>query len=269
MKNITGERFGNLIVLKTFKNKKNYLVCECQCDCGNTKVVYKSNLMAGRTKSCGCLEEQNRRKFRNLVQQRFGRLTAIEPTQQRTSYGNVIWRCACDCGTFIDVSGCNLVRGYTKSCGCLTAERKDISNRRFGNLLTLYPDSDKKTDRTKWICRCDCGNICTVSISNLRNGHTKSCGCLANMEHRTLIEGTCLELIASPYIPQNNCSGVKGVSYYSRTNSWVATLTFQGRNYYLGRYETVEEAARARCEAEKTIVWPFLEKYEYLIKADS
>ena len=29
-----------------------------------------------------------------------------------------------------------------------------------------------------WLCKCDCGNSSVVSVSDLRRGHTKSCGCL-------------------------------------------------------------------------------------------
>lgn len=32
---------------------------------------------------------------------------------------------------------------------------------------------------SRWNCVCSCGNTSVVSGSNLRNGHTKSCGCLS------------------------------------------------------------------------------------------
>lgn len=32
----------------------------------------------------------------------------------------------------------------------------------------------------RWICKCDCGNEVVVYSSNLRTGHTKSCGCLVS-----------------------------------------------------------------------------------------
>lgn len=52
----------------------------------------------------------------------------------------------------------------------------DISNQRFGRLLA------KKFLHTRnnlaiWECLCDCGKILPVRGSDLRSGHTKSCGC--------------------------------------------------------------------------------------------
>lgn len=37
----------------------------------------------------------------------------------------------------------------------------------------------KENDRnTYWLCKCECGNETIVSAQHLKNGHTKSCGCL-------------------------------------------------------------------------------------------
>ena len=74
--------------------------------------------MKGRAKSCGC--EQGRPK-KDLAGQRFGMLTAVEPTEERR-YGSVVWRCRCDCGNEKFVAAGNLVSGGVKSCGC----RRDI-----------------------------------------------------------------------------------------------------------------------------------------------
>lgn len=164
------------------------------------------------------------------------------------------------------VPGRSLVRGFTKSCGCYLTEKRDITNQRFGKLVALHPDNTSQNSRQKWICQCDCGNLSSVSISNLRNGHTQSCGCLHELEYRTMIDGTCLELITSSKLPKNNRSGIKGVSYYSKTGSWIATLTFRGQHYYLGNYEHRLDAAKARWRAEDALVKPFLEKHRHRIE---
>ncbi len=53
---------------------------------------------------------------------------------------------------------------------------------KFGRLEAVNKDtvyySEAGNPRTNWICRCECGKTVSVNISKLRNGHTKSCGCL-------------------------------------------------------------------------------------------
>lgn len=49
---------------------------------------------------------------------------------------------------------------------------------------------------------------------------------------------------------RNNKSGVKGVSWSASRNKWQATITINGREKGLGRFETIEEATAARRIAE-------------------
>jgi hypothetical protein len=56
-KKLEGVRFGNLTVLKYVgRTKARHSLWECRCDCGNVKVVNQSNLVSGKTQSCGCKE---------------------------------------------------------------------------------------------------------------------------------------------------------------------------------------------------------------------
>jgi hypothetical protein len=52
----------------------------------------------------------------------------------------------------------------------------DITQHVYGRLTVLkrvVSDS-----RNRWECRCSCGNKVTVAVKELRNGDTKSCGCI-------------------------------------------------------------------------------------------
>jgi hypothetical protein len=49
----------------------------------------------------------------------------------------------------------------------------DITGHRFGRLVAISHISFQG-----WLCRCDCGNETIVQGPNLRNGNSKSCGCL-------------------------------------------------------------------------------------------
>jgi len=51
----------------------------------------------------------------------------------------------------------------------------DLEGHRFGRLVVT--SLSHKKPRTTWNCLCDCGNTPKVTTSNLRTGHTQSCGC--------------------------------------------------------------------------------------------
>lgn len=110
-----------------------------------------------------------------------------------------------------------------------------------------------------WLCRCDCGNQCIVQDGNLKNGHTKSCGCVR--VNTNLIEGTNLGLICTQNLSKRNTSGVRGVSP-TRKGKWVATITFQGKQHFLGEFSTIDEAEKARKRGEETYFEPFLKFYK-------
>lgn len=55
---ITGKRFGRLVVLKQEESVKGATRWLCRCDCGKEKVVFKSSLISGNTVSCGCWQRE-------------------------------------------------------------------------------------------------------------------------------------------------------------------------------------------------------------------
>lgn len=63
-------------------------------------------------------------KVLDLTNQRFDRLIAIPPTEQRDD-GNMVWECRCDCGKTVYVGARRLVEKNTKSCGCLQKDVRD------------------------------------------------------------------------------------------------------------------------------------------------
>jgi len=57
--NLTGKRFGRLTVVgQAERGKKKEIRYRCICDCGNETVSYRSSLIRGRAKSCGCLQKE-------------------------------------------------------------------------------------------------------------------------------------------------------------------------------------------------------------------
>jgi len=56
-------------------------------------------------------------------------------------------------------------------------ERSNLVGKRFGNLIVIAFAYAMKS-HIYWKCKCDCGKESIVAGSNLRSGHTQSCGCL-------------------------------------------------------------------------------------------
>lgn len=102
----------------------------CQCECGNQKEIASSNLKKGATLSCGCLHSEiiSMLNFKDLTGQIFGKLVVVERVKEIKSNG-VMWKCKCECGNEIVVSGNHLRSGHTKSCGCLKSAGEEKINK--------------------------------------------------------------------------------------------------------------------------------------------
>ena len=72
---ITGRRYGRLTALYRDGYSEGWqIVWVCRCDCGREVRVHKNNLLAGRSRSCGCLKsdllaERNRTRHGPAVEQ--------------------------------------------------------------------------------------------------------------------------------------------------------------------------------------------------------
>ncbi len=60
---LTGKRFGKLIVLRFAKREKRMIFWDCVCDCGREKLAYASNLRRGATTTCGLCKETDLERF--------------------------------------------------------------------------------------------------------------------------------------------------------------------------------------------------------------
>jgi len=54
----------------------------------------------------------------------------------------------------------------------------DLIGKTFNKLTVLERVENDKHGKTRWLCRCDCGNKSTVGSRELIKGSTTSCGCV-------------------------------------------------------------------------------------------
>lgn len=86
VKDITGNRYGRLVVQSLLDTRAGYARWNCLCDCGTAAVALGTHLRSGNTTSCGCLQRETayRSKFKH------GRRN----TPTYWSWQNMIRRCA-------------------------------------------------------------------------------------------------------------------------------------------------------------------------------
>ena len=115
-----------ILINQDGENKDKWL---CQCECGNSISVKRSDLIRKDTKgtrSCGCMHKEVSYRFsqihtHNLTNQQFGKLTAIKKSNKIDPDGNTYWWCQCECGNIVEVKTVNLIGDKTHSCGCITS----------------------------------------------------------------------------------------------------------------------------------------------------
>lgn len=151
---------------------------------------------------------------------------------------------------------------------------------------TVLRESNQKY---KLLCTCECGTVKDVWKSHLKSGKSKSCGCLRRDSGRITIkqnanthkkdfpaikkrmektyidryvkEGTNIKNL-DMNIRHDNKSGVKGVSWNKKRNSWHAYISFKGKRIHLGWFREKRDAVEVRKEAERIYFEPIIEKYK-------
>lgn len=211
------------------------------------------------------------RKRLNLIGDEYGKLTVIEELD-RKGYTRM-FLCECECGNKVEVQMSNLRTGHTKSCGCLqkeitsTKSSLDLKGKSFGRLTVVRRNGSASNRKSLWLCKCDCGKHTNVRSTCLTSGRTKSCGCrrtkLGKKVQQYAGDNLRIDDVYTPLlkskIRSDNSTGVKGVYYEKRSGKYIANIGIKRRIIYLGRFDTLEEATRARKIAENKYHKPYLE----------
>lgn len=206
LQDFTGQKIDKLLVLEKAKSRSGHVYWKCKCDCGAELEVSGESLRRNIPHNCGCvkkqqqaaLEKQKLEKKNYLIGKRFGKLVVLERLN-KTNCSGILWKCQCDCGKIKEVATASLTAGDVKSCGCLLLESHliDITGQKFGKLTALYYIPEK----SKWHCKCDCGQEKDIKSYHLRSGAIQSCGCINySIGEQNII--TILNKFNIPYIKE-------------------------------------------------------------------
>lgn len=240
---LCGKKFGKLTVVEEDKEYKkqnnikgNRRYWRCKCECGNYVTVRTDGLTSGNTKSCGCIIAN---KGGDLTGQVFGKLTVLEKDTTPRKDKHVFWKCKCECGNTVSVSGTYLRTGNTKSCGCQNSLRRiiDITNQRFGKLTVLsYYGQTKNYRGSLWLCKCDCGNSVIRSKQSLILDSYSSCGCSCTSLGEKTIEDILLKN-KIPFVKQKTFDSCRFIdtNALARFDFYINDkflLEFDGQQHY-------------------------------------
>jgi len=224
------------------------------------------------------------RPLNDLTGMRFGKLTVIGLSDEvyiepKTGYCRKKWFCECDCGNTISVVGGDLTKqtGGTRSCGCLLSDSKrktniiDIENYEYGvgwtnNTNQKFYFDLEDYDKIKnycWYEEVDNTGYHTLMArvvgtnKSIKMSHLLG---FANYDHKdqnplnnrknNFRECTKYENAANRSLFKNNKSGFTGVYFKRSNNKWVAQITVQNNQIYLGQFENKTDAIKTRLKAE-------------------
>lgn len=209
-------------------------------------------------------------KLLDLDNQRFGRLKTIKKT--RDERGRPAYKCICDCGNECVVRSLYLKNGNTKSCGCL--KHDVVSKRRKENSFIFHEDYVEVFvfgGKSFIIDKADYDLVASKTWCIKNNGYVYSQSELLHrfilgnphgvVDHinrnpldnrrRNLRICTQKENCANTSIRSNNKSGYVGVFYRKERKKYSACTKHNGKNIFIGYFESAEDAAKAY---DKTVI---------------
>lgn len=215
----------------------------------------------------------NRRK--DIIGKRYERLVVLSddgwrdlPSGQRKA----LWKCQCDCGNVVTVTGTDLQQKKTRSCGCLhlesvtthglssTSEYRifdGIWQRCYNPNASFYDSYGARgiTLEGKWAEGTreerfmqfyeDMGprpsEYHTIERLDPSKGYYKeNCIWTDDMSMQSYNQN----------LGSNNTSGKTGVSWNAERQRWEAKIGNENKCIFLGRYQCFEDAVSAREKAE-------------------
>lgn len=235
LKNLTGQRFGRLVVVERAENyvsPKGYTKAQwlCKCDCGNEIVVISNDLVRGKTKSCGCLhDEMSGNRLSKLNKRRNVYDLSGEYGVGYDYKGREFYFDLEDYDLIKDYCWITANDGYIKATAHYDDEYgNDQKYTVLMHRLIMNPENNR------------------VYVDHICGENTKNDNRKYNLRLATPSQNNMNKKIQS-----NNTSGVAGVYWANSKSKWCACITVNKKKFHLGYYDNFEDAVKARKEAEE------------------
>lgn len=218
---LTGQRFGRLTVVCRNGIKNKAAAWKCLCDCGNEKTISGTTLRSGASKSCGCLcKELSAQRGSN----RWGGIG--NPKHNHGMAGTIIhkkWKSIVQRCTNPKNSHYHLYGG----CGVKICDEWRYDFQVFYDYVSKLPHFGEKGR----------------SIDRFPNKR-------GNYEPGNVRWATDEEQARNQNIQYNNKTGVSGVHWDKKEQTYVVRFYKDGKRKRIGHSKDLNEAIRIRREAE-------------------
>lgn len=208
-------------------------IYHCICDCGKEIDVPGASLITKNTKSCGCLKAISAKKT--------GERIRTPNTYNMSEDVGVGYTTNTGREFYFDKEDYEIIKNYhwlevrrgEKNYGYIYAKVWDHNKAHTMFLHRLVLEANGFDINSK-----DVDHVNHKTYDN-RKSNLRIC------EH--------YENIIACKTYSNNHSGKKGVHYDKARNKWVARITINKTNKFLGRFDSFDEARAARLAAEKEL----------------
>lgn len=235
-----GMVFGRLTVIEVdpnsiykedgSKNPPYSLKYLCECSCPNKPIIPISRylLVAGRTKSCGCLQKEIVKRSAKLNR----RTNRIE-----------------DCGDYIKIffntkEGCTIIdkENYHKVKGYCWYKESNVVDNLYYAVAHTHVDDSFSTSKIRL------HHLLLPKKEGLLIDHIDGDGLNNTVDNLRYVNYS--QSAQNTKLSKNNTSGHVGVSFQKKQNKWRAFISVKGKFVHLGTFNNIEDAIRARKEAE-------------------
>ena len=227
---LTGQRFGRLIVLREGNGKRSSagirkVTWIARCDCGNIIETTSVNLLAGDTKSCGCLKS-------DIVKERNKSLRGRNKYDLESYSYAVGWT---GNGTMwkFDKADFDLIKDY----------RWNISTDWHYIMAHLPDNHDKSVYFHRLIMGVQNEDYKLIQVDHI-DGDTLNC-CRSNLRIVSAADNA-----KNKRRYKNNKSGVTGVYWSKDKRKWISCICDRPRHYLFSSFDDYEEAVMQRKEWE-------------------
>lgn len=231
------------------------------------------------------MNEIPNKRIKDLTGMESGLLKVIEFSHVDENSKSAMWLCQCECGNRKLISSrCLLRKDNTQSCGCLQKQKarenmkKTSQNNRGkikGNKYVFCDDAvigyETRYNHEFYIDKDDYPKICKYTWYEDNNGYISTFGENRTdkiLLHRLIMDCSKGDGVIIDHIngERRNCvksnlrkadylinawnsvgygkSGAKGVRF--RKGKYEARIVYKGKEIYIGRFNTLNEAANAR-----------------------